>query len=68
VSSPVRIFVLTKSEQRVVIVIVLLLVAIALAKRHYNERGSVSSPALSPSQTALPVRPKKESARSDDDQ
>ncbi|HXX42755.1 MAG TPA: hypothetical protein VEI58_10895 [Chthoniobacterales bacterium] len=62
-----RIFVLTKSEQRVVIVVVLLLVAIALAKRHYDERGSVSSPALSPSQTA-PVRPKKESVRSDDDQ
>jgi len=65
--SGLRIFVLTKSEQRVVIVIVLLLVGIALVKRHYDLRGSVLPAVTSPAQTPRPARFEKESAQPDND-
>jgi hypothetical protein len=55
-TKPLRIFVLTKAEQRVVIVIVILLLAAAIAKRYYDKVDSVASPVLSPTpaQTASP--------------
>jgi cell division protein FtsL len=52
-----RIFALTKNEQRVVILIVILLVAIAIVKRHYQERESSEvRPVSSPAQASSPER------------
>jgi hypothetical protein len=63
-----RIFVLDKSEQRVVILIVVMLVAIAIAKRFHDEQGSIKSQtSANPAGTPSVVRPEKAVDRSDDE-
>ena len=63
-----RIFVLDKSEQRVIILIVVLLVAMAIAKRFHDEQGwAKPQTSANPAGTPSVVRPEKAVDRSDDE-
>jgi hypothetical protein len=68
VTKVARIFVLNKSEQRVVILIVVLLVAVAIAKRFHDEQGSTKSQtSANPAGTPSVARPEKAADQSDDE-
>jgi hypothetical protein len=60
-----RIFVLTKSEQRIVLVILVVLL-VAMVTKHYRGKRPQVSPSATPSISTLPAHGEEELATTDD--